>query len=97
MFPVFLEKLKFTRNDDISNWEVSALEYEHLLGIVFTGRHVILASCNNFTGDVKMLSNIRTPPSPSSINRQEHLFYRTPTSGCFRNFIKRDSGTGVFL
>ena len=31
-----------------------------------------------------MLSNIRTPPSPSSINRQEHLFYRTPTSGCFR-------------
>ena len=38
MFPVFLEHLKFTRNDDISNWEVSVLEYEHLLGIVFTGR-----------------------------------------------------------
>ena len=30
--------LKFTRNDDISNREVSVLEYEHLLGIVFTGR-----------------------------------------------------------
>ena len=38
--------------------------------------HVILASCNN-------ISNIRTPSSPSSISRQEHLFYRTPTSGCF--------------
>ena len=38
MFRVFLEHLKFTRNDDISNWEASVLEYEHLLGIVFTGR-----------------------------------------------------------
>ena len=35
---IFLEHLKFTRNDDISSWEVSVLEYEHLLGIVFTGR-----------------------------------------------------------
>ena len=28
-----------------------------------------------------MLSNIRTSLSPSSITRQEYLFYRTPTSG----------------
>ena len=32
----------------------------------------------------EMLSNIRTPPSLSSISHQEHLFYGTPTSGCFR-------------
>ena len=31
-----------------------------------------------------MLSNIRAPTSPSSVNHHEHLFYRTPTSGCFR-------------
>ena len=84
MFRVFLEHLKFTRNDDISNLEVSVLEYDNLLGIVFTGRTHHFTSCTNFTGDVKMLSNIRTPPCPSSINRQEHLFYGTPTGGCFR-------------
>ena len=33
-----LEHLKSTRSDDMSNWEVSVLEHEHLLGIVFTGR-----------------------------------------------------------
>ena len=32
----------------------------------------------------EILSNIWTPSSPSSINRQKHLFYRTPTIGCFR-------------
>ena len=33
-----LEHLKSTRSDDMSNREVSALEHEYLLGIVFTGR-----------------------------------------------------------
>ena len=33
-----LEHLKCTRRDDISKWEVSVLEHEHLLGIAFTGR-----------------------------------------------------------
>ena len=37
-----------------------------------------------------MLSNIRTPLFPSSITRQEHLFYRTPTSGCFRICLGKD-------
>ena len=31
-----------------------------------------------------MSSNIRTSLSSCSISRQEHLFYTTPTSGCFR-------------
>ena len=38
-----------------------------------------------------MLSNIRAPTSPSSINRQEHLFYRAPTNGCFR----KSQGSGI--
>ena len=33
-----LEHFKCTRSDDMSNWGVSVLEHEHLLGIVFTGR-----------------------------------------------------------
>ena len=33
-----LEHLRCTRSDHMSNWEVSVLEHEHLLGIVFTGR-----------------------------------------------------------
>ena len=33
-----LEHLKCTRRDDMSNWEVSVLEHEHLLGTVFSGR-----------------------------------------------------------
>ena len=33
-----LEHLKCARSDDMSSWEVSVLEHEHLLGIAFTGR-----------------------------------------------------------
>ena len=52
-----------------------------------------------------MLSNIGTPTSPSSINRQEDLFYRTPTSGSFRTdcylnsllWILIDSNKGKYI
>ena len=68
----------------MSNREAPVLEHGKLLGIGCIGRTSHLASNNNFTRDVKeMLSNIRTPLSPSSISRQEHLFHRTPTRGCF--------------
>ena len=70
----------------MSNREVPLLEHGYLLGIGCMGRTRHLVSSNNFTRDVKeIISNIRTPPSPSLISRQEHLFHRTPTSGCFRS------------
>ena len=82
---LLLEHIKCTRKDDMSNRKVPVLEHGFLLGIGCIGRPRHLASCNSFTRDVKeMLSNIRTPLSPSLTSRQEQLFHRTPTSGCFR-------------
>ena len=82
---LLLEHIKCTRKDDMSNRKVPVLEHGLLLGIGCIGRTRHLASCNSFTRDVnEMLSNIRTPLSPSLTSRQEQLFHRTPTSGCFR-------------
>ena len=67
---------KCARKDDMSNY---VLEYKYLPDIDCTGRTRHLASYNQ-----EMLSNLRTPPSPSSIIRQEQFFYRIPPSGCFR-------------
>ena len=66
---LLLEHIKCNKKDDLSNRKVPVLEYGYLLGIGRIRKTGHLASCNNFTRDVKdvkeMLRNIRKSLSPS--------------------------------
>ena len=64
--------------------KVALQKYKYFLDVFLKGKKKLAKPTKTISQE--MLINIRTRQSDTFISHQEHLLYRTPITGCFRQF-----------